>query len=340
MNDGVPLEGKKDRQLTLGLRYQIIAYKQENYSLSKIAELIGVNKSTVSREVKRNSINDYYSAEQAQIKAITRNKFKNRYKKLTNKLKLKIGKMLRAGYSPDQLVGRLKKKNVANISYETVYRYIYANQRNGGRLYKSLRHQNKKYTKRSSQYKTRGQIKNRVNISLRPKIVEMKTRFGDFEVDTIIGKDHKGAIVTLVDRKSKYTLMRIVKSKQADVVTQAIIELLQPIKHLVHTITADPVKRVPLGYNRKEFSYHEQVSKALNIKFYFCDPYSSWQRGLNEHTNGLIREYIPKKSKFDTVNITQIITIQNRLNDRLRKVLKYSTPNEIFFKEFSRKKVA
>jgi len=293
---------KKYKQLTLGLRYQIFAYKQENYSLSKIAELIGVNKSTVSRELNRNSINDYYSPEQAQIEATSRDKFKKRYHKLTKKLKLRVGKLLREGLSPEQLVGRIYLKHKISLSYETVYRYVYSNQKSNGRLYKSLRHQNKKYTKRSSQYKTRGQI-----------------------------KDHKGAIVTLVDRKSKYTLMKIVKSKHADVVTEAIVELLQPIKHLVHTITAD---------NGKEFSYHERVSQALNIKFYFCDPYSSWQRGLNEHTNGLIREYIPKKSKFDNVNTTQIVTIQNRLNNRPRKILKYYTPNEVFFKEFMRKKVA
>jgi len=322
---------KKYKQLTLGLRYQIFAYKQENYTITKIAELIGVNKSTISREIKRNSINGYYSAEQAHIEAVSKDKFKLRYKKLTNKIKLKIGKMLKKGWSPEQLVGRLKRDNNISISHETIYRYIYKNQSNGGRLYKYLRHQNKKYTNRSSEYKTRGQIKNRVNIDKRAKIIESKTRFGDFEVDTIIGKDHKGAIVTLVDRKSKYTLMKIVESKHADVVTKAIIELLQPIKHLVHTITAD---------NGKEFSYHEEVAKSLNIKFYFCDPYSSWQRGLNEHTNGLIREYIPKKSKFDTVNTTQIVTIQNRLNERPRKSLKFLTPNEVFFKEFLRKKVA
>jgi IS30 family transposase len=322
---------KKYKKLTLELRYQIFAYKNENYTQSKIAKLIGVNKSTISRELKRNSNNNYYSAEQAQIKSSTRDKNKKRYKKLTNKLKVKIGKMLREGYSPSQLAGRLKLKNKISLSYETVYRYIYSNQDNGGRLYKSLRHQNKKYTKRSSQYKSRGQIKNRVNISERPKIVENKTRFGDFEVDTIIGKDHKGAIVTLVDRKSKYTLMKIVESKHADVVTKAIVDLLYPIKHLVHTITAD---------NGKEFSYHEEVATTLDINFYFCDPYSSWQRGLNEHTNGLIREYIPKKSKFDTVTISQIVMIQNKLNNRPRKVLKFYTPNELFFKEFSRKKVA
>jgi len=322
---------KKYKQLTLSLRYQIFAYKNENYTQSKIAELIGVSKSTISRELKRNSKNDYYSADDAHIKAVSRDKFKYRYHKLTNKLKLKIGKMLRDGLSPEQLVGRLKKLKLTSISYETVYRYIYANQRSGGRLYKLLRHKNKKYGNRSSQYKTRGQIKNRVNISKRAKIIEKKTRFGDFEVDTIIGKDHKGAIVTLVDRKSKFTLMKIVDSKKADVVTQAIIELLYPIKKLVHTITSD---------NGKEFSYHEEVASKLNIKFYFCDPYSSWQRGLNEHTNGLVREYIPKKSYFENIYQSEITIIQNRLNNRPRKILNYYTPNEIFFKEVSRKMVA
>jgi IS30 family transposase len=322
---------KKYKQLTLSLRYQIFAYKNENYTQSKIAEILGVNKSTVSRELRRNSKNGYYSAEDAHIKAVSRDKFKNRYRKLTNKLKLKIGTMLRDGLSPDQLVGRLKKLKLADISCETVYRYIYANQRSGGRLYKYLRHKNKKYGNRSSQYKTRGQIKNRLNISKRAKIIEKKTRFGDFEVDTIIGKDHKGAIVTLVDRKSKFTLMKIVESKRADVVTQAIIELLYPIKKLVHTITSD---------NGKEFSYHEQIANHLKIKFYFCDPYSSWQRGLNEHTNGLVREYIPKKSYFENIKQTEITIIQNRLNNRPRKILKYYTPNEIFFKEVSRKMVA
>ncbi len=322
---------EKYKQLTLGLRYQIFAYKNENYTQSKIAELLGVNKSTISRELKRNSNNDYYSPEDAHISAVSRDKFKDRYHKITKKLKLKIGKLLKEGLSPEQLTGRLKLHKIANISYETVYRYIYANQISGGRLYKYLRHKNKKYGNRSSQYKTRGQIKNRVNISQRAKIIETKTRFGDFEVDTIIGKDHKGAIVTLVDRKSKFTLMRIVESKQAGAVTQAIIELLYPIRNLVHTITSD---------NGKEFSYHEEIAKELNIKFYFCDPYSSWQRGLNEHTNGLVREYIPKKSSFENVNNTQILIIQNRLNNRPRKILKYYTPNEIFLKEVSRKMVA
>jgi len=287
--------------------FATFAYKQENYTQTKIAEILNVSKSTISRELKRNSNNSYYNPEQAHIQAIRRDKFKVRYKKLTNKIKLEIGKLLRLGDSPEQLVGKLKKDKIANISHETIYRYIYANQKSGGQLYKYLRHKNKKYDNRSSEYKTRGQIKNRVNINKRPKIVDTKARFGDFEVDTIIGKDHKGAIVTLVDRKSKFTLMKIVESKKAEVVTQAIVELLYPIKKLLHTITSD---------NGKEFSYHEEISKKLNIDFYFCDPYS----GLNEHTNGLVREYIPKKSSFENISQTEITIIQNRLNDRHRKI--------------------
>jgi IS30 family transposase len=322
---------KKYKQLTLGLRYQIFAYKQENYSISKIARVLNFNKSTISRELKRNSSNGYYSPECAEIQAVSRDIKKRTNKKLDNKIKLLIGKRLRDSWSPEQIAGRLKKDKIITISHETIYRYIYKNQRHGGKLFKWLRHQNKKYNNRSELYRTRGQIRNRVNINKRSVLVERKSRFGDFEVDTVIGKNHKGALVTLVDRNSKFTLIKKVDSKHASGVTQAIIEMLGPIKRLVHTITSD---------NGKEFSYHEEIAKELNVKFYFCDPYASWQRGLNEHTNGLIREYIPKKSAFDSISRTEIIHIQNRLNNRPRKVLEYKTPNEIFFKILQRKLAA
>lgn len=322
---------KKYKQLTLGLRYQIFAYKKQNYSISKIAEILEFNKSTISRELKRNSKNGYYSPEYAEIISVSRDKNKRTNKKLTNKVKLLISKYLKQNWSPEQISGRLEKDKIINISHETIYRYIYKNQRHGGKLYKLLRHKNSKYKNRSELYRTRGQIKNRVNINKRSIHVEKKSRFGDFEVDTVIGKNHKGALVTLVDRNSKFTLIRKVDSKHAAGVTQAIIELLRPIKSLVHTITSD---------NGKEFSFHEEVAKELNIKFYFCNPYASWERGLNEHTNGLIREYIPKKSEFDKISKTEIINIQNRLNNRPRKVLGFKTPNEIFFKILQRKLAA
>ena len=318
---------KKYRQLTLGLRYQIFAYKQENYSISKIANVLGFHKSTISRELKRNTKDNYYSPEYAEILSVSRDKNKRTNKKLTNKVKLLISKYLKANWSPEQISGRLKKDKIINISHETIYRYIYKNQRHGGKLFKLLRHKNSKYQNRSELYRTRGQIKNRVNINKRSVLVDKKSRFGDFEVDTVIGKNHKGALVTLVDRNSKFTLIRKVESKHAKGVTEAIIELLRPIKSLIHTITSD---------NGKEFSFHEEVAKELDIKFYFCNQYASCERGLNEHTNGLIREYIPKKSEFDKISKKEIVNIQNRLNNRPRKVLEYKTPNEIFFKILQR----
>ncbi|MCX6051640.1 MAG: IS30 family transposase [Campylobacterales bacterium] len=165
-------------------------------------------------------------------------------------------------------------------------------------------------------------------IDQRPKIVDNKSRIGDLEIDTVIGKNHIGALVTVVDRKSKFTIIKNVSSKEARVVTQALIEMIRPIKAITHTITSD---------NGKEFAYHKEVAAALDTKFYFANPYHSWERGLNEHTNGLIRQYLPKKSEFIHVSKDEIIMIQNRLNHRHRKVLGYKTPYEVFFSEMSRK---
>ena len=187
---------KKYKQLTLGLRYQIFAYKQENYSISKIANVLGYSKSTISRELKRNTKDSYYSPEYAEILSVSRDKNKRTNKKLTNKVKLIISKYLKQNWSPEQISGRLKKDKIISISHETIYRYIYKNQKHGGKLFKLLRHKNSKYQNRSELYRTRGQIKNRVNIDKRSILVERKSRFGDFEVDTIIGKNHKGALVT------------------------------------------------------------------------------------------------------------------------------------------------
>ncbi len=240
---------------------------------------------------------------------------------------------MKEGWSPEQISGRMALEDLRPVSHETIYRYIYHNKRSGGNLYKYLRHKNKKYTKRSASYRSRGQIKNRIPIDFRPAVVEDKSRVGDWEVDTIIGKNHHQAIVTLVDRNSKFTLMKKVPAKQARVVTDAIVHLLKPFQAHTLTITSD---------NGKEFSYHEEVAKALDTEFYFANPYQSWQRGLNEHmpeqsdkcpwgANGLIREYFPKKMPFIDITDEQIVEVQNKLNRRPRKILGYKTPAEVFF---------
>ena len=316
-------------QLTLSKRYQITALIKAGLNQKNIALELGVHPSTISRKLRRNK--DFirgYNAELAQVKVVKREKTKKKRSSLTKQIERYIRSKLKLDWSPEQISGRMKIDIGVSVVHETIYRYIYANKANGGKLYKYLRHKNKKYHKRSNDYKARGVIIDRVMIDKRPKIVEQKKRIGDLEIDTVIGKDHKGALVTVVDRKSKFTLIKNLPSKEAEVVTQALIEMIQPIKAVTHTITSD---------NGKEFAYHKQVSAALDADFYFANPYHSWERGLNEHTNGLIRQYLPKKSEFLHISKEEIITIQNRLNHRPRKSLGYKTPYEVFFSEMSKK---
>lgn len=313
----------KYKQLTMKERYQIEALIKEGLSQRKVALNIGVHYSTVSREIKRNSLdNGEYQAHNATISTRLRYQYKSKNRRVTKKHIEYISKHLKYGWSPEQISGRMRVDTNMSISHESIYKYIYKNQRSGGTLYKYLRHKHKKYIKRSASYRSRGVIPNRTLIDYRPAIIEDKIRVGDWEVDTVIGKYHYQAIVTLVERASKFTLMKKVESKSANDVTKAIVELLSPVQDYTLTITSD---------NGKEFSYHEEISKALNTDFYFAHPYQSWQRGLNEHTNGLIREYFPKKSEFVNITDDDIVDVQCRLNDRPRKILGYKTPSEVFF---------
>jgi IS30 family transposase len=207
------------------------------------------------------------------------------------------------------------------VSHETIYEYIWEDKKNGGGLYKHLRHHGKKYNKRAGKNAGRGLIPNRVDIEERPAIVEKKERTGDWEGDTIIGKDHVGAIVSLVDRATKMAKLVLVENKTAEVVTEAIETALSPVQDVVHTITLD---------NGKEFAMHEKVAASLNAKVYFAKPYRSWERPLNEHTNGLVRQYFPKKTRFDTLTEDEVKRVEDLLNNRPRKVLGYRTPLEVF----------
>ena len=319
----------KYRQLTLEKRYHISALQKAGLNQRSIAIELSVHPSTISRELRRNrDILRGYNAEMAQVISTKTEVQKKKRFSLTKPIEKYIRAKLKQDWSPEQISGRMKLDTGMSVVHETIYRYIYTNKKNGGKLYTYLRHKNKKYHHRSNDYRSRGTIIDRVMIGKRPKIVEKKSRIGDWEIDTVVGKDHKGFLVTVVDRKSKFTLIKNVVSKHAEVVTQALIEMITPLKNITHTITSD---------NGKEFAHHKEVSAALNADFYFANPYHSWERGLNEHTNGLIRQYLPKKSVFIGVSKEEIIMIQNRLNHRPRKILKYKTPYEVFFSEMSRK---
>jgi len=323
----------QQKQLTQKERYHIWASLKRGVTQKEIANTIGVHPSTICREIKRNkdvTTQEYHYAF-AQTKSQRRQQNKRKYTVFTSKIKTYIKKHLNKDWSPEQIAGRMKLDTGLSICHETIYRYIYQNKSMGGRLYKRLRHKNKKYHNRANTYQRRGIIIDRVSIDKRPKIVERKNRIGDFEIDTVIGRHHIGALVTVVDRKSKFTLIKNVASKRAEEVTKALIDMLLPLKPITKTITSD---------NGKEFAYHKQVSEALNTSFYFAHPYSSWERGLNEHTNGLIRQYLPKKTNFTQVSKEEIISIQDKLNHRPRKILDYRTPYEVFFTEFAKELAA
>jgi IS30 family transposase len=311
------------KHLTESQRYTIFAMLQQEYQQKEMSVAIGVSKSTISRELRRNcdKRSGKYNNDLAHRKAQGRKRGKPHAQKLTCKMCKRIRKLLKRGFSPEQIVGRERLEGKVMVSPETIYRWIWADKRRGGDLHKLLRRQGRKYTKRASKNAGRGFIPNRVDIDERPNIVDNKERFGDLEIDTIIGKNHKGAILTINDRATSRVWIRKLQGKEAIPVAKATAWALRKVKNLIYTITAD---------NGKEFAKHEEIARKLEINFYFCKPYHSWERGANENTNGLIRQYIHKGMDFSEVTAKQIKWIENKLNNRPRKRLGFLTPNEKF----------
>ena len=309
-------------QLTQEKRYQIYAFMKAHFSKTKIASEIGVHTSTVSREMRRNQGKKGYRPKQAHCMAVERRQKSKKYVKLTPDVISLLEGLLCQDLSPEQVCGFVARTHNLRISHETVYHYVLADKARGGTLYRHLRHAHKKRRKRYGSYDHRGQIKGRVSIDERPAIVDARERIGDWEIDTIIGKRHKGALLTLVERKTKFTLIRKLEKKQADLVADAAINLLKPYKEKVCTITSD---------NGQEFAHHEYIKEHLKTTVYFAHPYHAWERGLCENTNGLIRQYFPKGMRFETITDEHVHVAMNRLNTRPRKTLGYKTPNEVFF---------
>lgn len=308
------------KQLTYEQRCQIYALKKRGDSQRDIANIVGVHQSTISRELSNNSGQRGYRHKQAQEKAEQRRRDAVSPNKMTADLISLIESKLREDWSPEQVSGWLLEAQETLISHETIYRHIWADKRAGGDLHTHLRHQVKRYDKRRNGKSTRGQIKGRVSIDERPDIVDKKVRVGDWEIDTMIGKGHSGALVTIVERATNFTVAAQVNSKSAADVTQATIALLTPLKPLVHTITAD---------NGKEFAYHDQIAQALDAEVYFAHPYSSWERGLNENTNGLLRQYFPKATDLKQVPQKEVNKAVVKLNTRPRKGLEFKTPMQL-----------
>ena len=310
------------KHLTREERYQIQAYRKAGFSQVEIAKELIVHKSTISRELKRNSSKVYkrYSAQKADKVSCDRRMYAS--KESNKKMTKVVIKHLVDDFSPEQTSATLKMRDGLEISHVRIYQYIREDKLNGGDLHTHLRfhHTGKRRAVYGAKHK--GRIKDRVSISQRPKIVEDKIRLGDFEIDTIIGTNKKGAISTAVDRVSLLSIISIPTTKKADEVEAEIKRILTPIKDKIQTITSD---------NGLEFSNHKNISQALDCEYYFCHPYSSWERILNEYTNGLIRQYIPKGTSFENITPEYIKMIEDKLNNRPRKSLNWKTPNEVFY---------
>ena len=299
------------QQLTEGRRYQISALLERGISVSEIAKIVQCHRSTVYRELKRGRKGNIYCPNEAQLLSIKKRRTARKYRIPKERVDF-IRLLLETDWSPEQISNVLTKVGVA-VSQEWVYRFVAQDKRKGGKLY---RHGKKEKAPA---------IKNAVSIDDRPSIVNGKEGFGDWEIDTVLGKHGTGAMVTILERKTRFYVVKKVPSKSADDVTKATIELLMPYKKHVHTITAD---------NGREFAGHETIAKELEADVYFAHPYSSWERGANENANGLLRQYVKKGTDLTTVTDIDIEFALSRINYRPRKCLGFKQP-AIVFKEMA-----
>ena len=317
--------------LTDEQRCDIYELHVKGLGVRAIAERVNHDKGTISRELRRNRGERGYRPKQAHAKACERLHTRRGGVRIQQSTWQAAKGLLLENYSPEQAAGRCQALGFGKISHETIYKRIYADKAEGGSLHKHLRC-NKKRRKRYGSGRTRrGQIPNRVGIEHRCPRVEDRAIVGHWEGDLVIGKNHKWVIVTLVERRTGFALIRRIRTKSADAVAAAIIEALMPYKTLVRTITFD---------NGLEFSRHESIAAQLDAKVYFANPYCSWERGSNENYNGLLRQYFAKGSCFASITTKQLKHAESQLNDRTRKRLAWSTPFELFAQSANRHGVA
>ena len=311
----------KYRRITYEDRCQIYALNTRGASQESIAEVLGVSQSAVSREICRNRGQRGYRFKQAEAKAQARQAIRSKPRKLTAPVRHKIeAKLRQMRWSPEQVSGWLRDHGI-KLSHERIYQMIWQDKRDGGNLWRSLRRRGKRYNKRAGKNAGRGLIPNRIDISERPAIVGRKARLGDWEGDTVVSAGHNGGLLTLVERKSKLTKISKLRRSTARATQRATVRRLKPINNFVHTITFD---------NGKEFAAHQDIAHALRARIFFATPYHAWERGLNENTNGLIRDFFPKGTDFSTISNAEVAKVERLLNARPRKSLGFRSPQEVF----------
>ena len=309
------------KHLSQAERYQIHALMKAGHDQSQIAKLLDRHKSTISRELSRNTGSRGYRPKQACEMSADRAQHSRNAPTVEPWVREAACALLCIQWSPEQIASQLP------ISHETVYQHVYADKAQGGTLWKHLRCQKQKRKRYASGRDRRGQIPNRRPLSERPLHIEARRQVGHWECDTVIGASHKGAVVTMVERKSGYAVMAKVEKKTSELVSSAIVDKLQPLAARMKTLTFD---------NGKEFAGHAHIDQQLQSTAYFARPFASWERGSNENLNGLLRQYVPKKRAMSTVSDEEIRMIQNRLNNRPRKRLGFKTPAEVFHQSLKR----
>jgi IS30 family transposase len=312
--------------LSIDQRNHLYQLQQEQkLSQRELAKLIGCSQSTICRELQRNKTEQgWYLPDRAQILTDTRRKeSKTTFNNVREWTIKEIKTRLKNYHSPEQIAGRLKTEGEEWVSHETIYQMIYQNYQGLGKYQEYLRQGRKKRKKRGSLKGKRGGIPNRVGIEQRPTIAAEKKEIGHWESDTIIGGNHLGVLVTHVDKASKFLVAGLGKNKTSKQMNEVTEELFKPMdKEKIKTFTCD---------KGKEFSGHEELSKVLSASFYFATPYHSWERGLNEHTNGLLRQFFPKGTNFKIVKPEEVQKAVELINHRPRKCLDYRTPFEVFY---------
>lgn len=310
------------RQLTPGERYALSALRKQGSSQAEIARSLGRHRSTISREVRRNSRDGtgrVYRPGIADEYACWRRSRSRRNQRFVDEDWALVLDRLKQQWSPEQISGRLKRDGTLRISHETIYRHIWRDKRRGGTRYKLLRQAGKKRRKRYGAYDSRGRLAGKRHISERPSAVEHRTQVGHWEIDTVLGAG-RPCVVTLVERTAGYVMIGKLRARSVTELNRAAIQLITSAPLPVRTITAD---------NGTEFHGYNDIEAATGVRFYFATPHHSWERGTSENTNGLIRQYLPKRKSMARVSHAHCDHIAGKLNSRPRKRLDFLTPSEV-----------
>jgi IS30 family transposase len=311
------------RRIAYEDRCQLYALRKAGKTQAEIGQALGFSQGTVSRELARNAGRRGYRFQQAQHTAQARQQqIRHQPRKLTSRVRRAIARKMRAErWSPEQISFWLRAERGLSLCHEWIYQMIWANKRTGGDLWRFLRRRGKRYNRRGALTAGRGVIPHRIDIAARPAIVAAKSRLGDWEGDTIVGARHQGGLLTHVERKSLFTTISKLSRPTAQATHRATVHRLKPLRNHVHTITYD---------NGKEFAGHRKTAHLLQAHVFFATPYHAWERGVNENTNGLIRDFFPKGTDFTTIHPATVAKVERLLNRRPRKSLGFKTPNEVF----------